>query len=115
LSNRSVSFTEVWGEENIEEGTSKAFDCVGNRKDSDTLGLVLVNSVAGQKLGVTYIFDIRARVNSDHITMLDSQVMSDDTIHPSATIIELLIRKYDQNSVLTLLALNENSITSEEL
>jgi hypothetical protein len=39
LSDGSVGFAEVWGEENVEEGTSKTFDGIGDRKDSNTLGL----------------------------------------------------------------------------
>jgi hypothetical protein len=36
----SVGFAEVWGEENVEQGASKALDGVGNRKHSNSLGLI---------------------------------------------------------------------------
>jgi hypothetical protein len=39
LSDRSVGFAEIWGEENIEEGAGKPFDGIGDREDSNTLGL----------------------------------------------------------------------------
>jgi hypothetical protein len=39
LSNRSVGFAEVWGEEDVKEGASEAFNGIGDRKDCYTLGL----------------------------------------------------------------------------
>lgn len=41
----SVGFSEVWGEENVEEGTGETFDCVCNGKNGNALGL---------KKGVSY-------------------------------------------------------------
>jgi hypothetical protein len=39
LSDGSVSLTEVRGEENIKKGAGEAFDGIGNREDSNALGL----------------------------------------------------------------------------
>jgi hypothetical protein len=39
LSDRSVGFAEIWSKEDIEEGASKAFDCVGDREDSNAFSL----------------------------------------------------------------------------
>src|SRR5689334_8270260 len=63
----------------------------------------------------TYIFDIRARVDSDHIAVLDSEVVANDPIYASAAVIEVVISKNDQNGVFSLLALNKDCVTTEEL
>lgn len=64
---------------------------------------------------VTDVFDIRARVDGDHITVLDSQVVANDSVDASATIIEFLVSKNDEDGVLSLLASNQNGIASEKL
>ena len=63
----------------------------------------------------TYVFDVRARVDGDHITVLDSQVVANDTVYPCGAIVEVVICQYDQDCVLALLALNQDSVTTEEL
>lgn len=63
----------------------------------------------------TYIFDIGARVDGNDIAVLDTEVVSHNTVDASTSIIQLIIGQDDQNSVLPLLALHQNCITSEKL
>jgi hypothetical protein len=63
----------------------------------------------------TDIFDIGTRVDGDHVTMLDSQVVTNDSVDAGAAIIELIIGEDDEDSVLSLLASNEDGVTTEEL
>ena len=77
-------------------------------------------NVVSIELGVlakmnTYVFDVWARVDGDHITVLDSQVVANDTVYPCRAIVEVVICKHDQDCVLALLALNKYSVTTEEL
>ena len=61
----------------------------------------------------TYIFDIRARVDGNDVTVLDPQVVTDDSVDPDTTIIQLIICENDQDGVLSLLASHENGIAAE--
>ena len=54
-------------------------------------------------------------MDGDDVAMLDSKVVSHDTVHTCATIIKLIICQNNQNGVLALLSLDENCITTEEL
>lgn len=63
----------------------------------------------------THVFDVRARVDGDDITVLDSQVVAHNTVQTAAAVIEVIVTEDDQNSVLSLLSANENCITTEEL
>ena len=63
----------------------------------------------------TYIFDIGARVHSDHVAVLDTKVVTHNTVDAGASIIEIVISQDNQHGVLALLALNENGITTEKL
>lgn len=63
----------------------------------------------------THIFDVRAWVDSDNVAMLDSQVVTNDTVEPSITIVEVIICKDNQDGILSLLASNEDSVTAEQL
>jgi hypothetical protein len=56
----------------------------------------------------------KARTESCHIQS-NAQVVSHGSVDPGAAIIELVIRKNDQDSVLSLLALHEHGVTTEEL
>lgn len=62
-----------------------------------------------------YIFDIWARVKSDHITVLDAEVVADHPVDAGASVIKLLIGKNNQNCVFPLLATNQDGIAAEEL
>ena len=66
-------------------------------------------------VGETDIFDIGARVDCNHVAMLDSQVMTNDSVDSSAAIIELLIGKDDQDGVLSLLTSHQDGVATEEL
>lgn len=66
-------------------------------------------------MGWTHIFDVGARVDGDHVAVLDTEVVSDDTVDASAAVIEIIIRQDNQNRVLALLALDKDGITAEEL
>jgi hypothetical protein len=54
-------------------------------------------------------------VDGDHITVLDSQVVTNNSVDASATVIELLVSEDDENGVLSLLASNQDGVASEEL
>lgn len=54
-------------------------------------------------------------MDGDHVTMLDSEVVANNSVDASAAIIELIIGKNDENSILSLLASNQDGVTSEEL
>jgi hypothetical protein len=63
----------------------------------------------------TDIFDIGTRVDGDHVTVLDSEVVANNSVDASATVIELIVGENDENGVLSLLASNQDGITSEKL
>jgi hypothetical protein len=63
----------------------------------------------------TYVFDVRARVDGDNITVLDTQVVANDTVYPRGAVIKIVVCKHDEDGVLPLLALDENCVTTEEL
>lgn len=63
----------------------------------------------------TYIFDIGTRVDGDHITMLDSEVVANNSVDASAAVIELIVGENNENGILSLLASNQDGVTSEEL
>lgn len=63
----------------------------------------------------TDIFDIGTRVDSNHVAVLDSQVVTNDSVDAGTAIIELIISKDDEDCVLSLLASDEDGVTTEEL
>lgn len=67
------------------------------------------------KDAATYVFDVRARVDGDNITVLDTQVVANDTVYPRRAIVEVVVGEHDKNCVLSLLALDEDCVTTEEL
>lgn len=54
-------------------------------------------------------------MHSDDVAVLDAEVVAHDTVDAGATVIQIIIGKDDQNSILALLALHQNCITPEEL
>jgi hypothetical protein len=54
-------------------------------------------------------------VDGDHVTVLDSQVVTNNSVDASATVIELLVSEDDENGVLSLLASNQDGVAAEEL
>jgi hypothetical protein len=63
----------------------------------------------------TYVFDVRARVDGDNITVLDSQVVANDTVYPRRAIVKIVVCEHNQDCILALLALDQDSVTAEEL
>jgi hypothetical protein len=47
--------------------------------------------------------------------MLDTKIVSNDTVHPGTSIIQVIIGEHDENSVLAFLAFDQNGVTTEEL
>jgi len=54
-------------------------------------------------------------VNSDDISMLYPEIVTDDTIHTCASIIKIVVGQNDQHSILSLLSLYEDCVTAEQL
>ena len=54
-------------------------------------------------------------MDGDNITVLDTQVVADDTVDAGAAIIEVVVGKDDQNGVLSLLATDQHGVATEEL
>lgn len=54
-------------------------------------------------------------MHGDNVAVLDAEVVAHDTVDADAPIIQIIIGKDDQNSVLPLLALHQNCVTPEEL
>ena len=54
-------------------------------------------------------------MNCNNVAMLNAEVMSNNTIHTRATIIEIIISEDDENGVLALLSADENGIATEQL
>lgn len=63
----------------------------------------------------THVFNVGARVDGDNVTVLDSEVVANDTVDACAAIVEVVVGKNDQDRVLALLALDKDSVTTEEL
>lgn len=68
----------------------------------------------GAALGA-YIFNIGACVDSDHITMLHSEIVSNDPVDSGTTIIEIVVGENDKNGVLPLLSTDEDCVATEQL
>lgn len=54
-------------------------------------------------------------MDRDDVAMLDAEVVSDHTVYASGTIIKIIVSQNDENSVLSLLSLDQDCVTSEEL
>jgi hypothetical protein len=64
---------------------------------------------------VTHVFDVRAGMNSDHVAVLDTQIVANHSVDAGTAIIELLIGEDDKDSVLALLASYKYCVSAEEL
>jgi hypothetical protein len=98
LSNRSIGFEEIRFEVDVKERTSESFHTVGDGEDGDALS----------------ILDIGTGVDGDDIAQTNAVVGSYNTVDTGHSVVEVIIGKNDQNGVLSLLALDENGITSEK-
>lgn len=54
-------------------------------------------------------------MNGDHISVLDTKIVANDTVDTSATIVELIVSEDDEDGILALLSLDQDSIATEEL
>jgi hypothetical protein len=117
LSDRSVGFAEIWSKEDIEEGASKAFDCVGDGEDSNAFSLKvrLASRMRAEWEVAADIFDVRTWVDGDNVAMLDAKIVSDNTVDARTTVIEIIVCKHDQDCIFSLLALDKHCVSAEEL
>ena len=51
----------------------------------------------------------------DHISVLDAEVVANNTVDAGASIIEVIISEDDKNGVLALLSLDQDGVATEEL
>lgn len=63
----------------------------------------------------TNIFDIGASVHRDDVAVLNTEVVSHNTVDASASVIKIIICQNDQDRILPLLALDQDCVTTEEL
>ncbi len=54
-------------------------------------------------------------MDRDDIAVLDAEVVANNAVQASATIIKIIVGKNDKNCVLSLLAPNENCVAAEKL
>ena len=67
------------------------------------------------EVSCAYIFDIWAGVDGDNVTVLDPQIVSDNSVQSGAAVIKIVVGENDQDCVLSLLASNQNCVATEEL
>jgi hypothetical protein len=118
LSDRPVSLAEVWSKENVEERAGNALDSVRNGENGNTLSLHLEvrHTPTRVRLVVdTHIFDVWARMDRDDIAVLHTQVVANNAVQTSAAVVQIIVGKNDQDSVLPLLSADEDRVTAEQL
>ena len=49
------------------------------------------------------------------VSVLHTEVMTDNTVHPSTSIIKIIIGQHNENRVLSLFALHKDGIAAEQL
>lgn len=54
-------------------------------------------------------------MDGHNIAVLDPEIVANDTVHSSTAVIQVIVGQDDQDGVFSLLALDEDSVTSEEL
>ena len=54
-------------------------------------------------------------MDRDDITVLDTKVVADHTVHAGRPIVKVVISKHDQDGVLAFLALDKHRVAAEEL
>lgn len=54
-------------------------------------------------------------MDGDNVAVLDPQVVANDTVYPRGAIIEIVVCEHDQDCVLSLLALDQDSVATEQL
>ena len=63
----------------------------------------------------TYIFDIWARQDRDHVTVLNTQVVAHNTVDSGTAFIQLLVGKDNEHGILSLLASYKDCVATEKL
>jgi hypothetical protein len=116
LADGSVCLAEVGGEEDVEKGAGDTLNCVGDGEDCNTLGLRWVLALKGdENARTTHVFDVGAGVDGNDVAVLDTEVVADNTVDAGLTILEIVVGENDQDGVLALLSLDQDSIATEEL
>lgn len=54
-------------------------------------------------------------MDGDNVAMLDTKIISDNTVDACTTVIEIIVCKHDQDRVFSLLALDKHCVSAEEL
>jgi hypothetical protein len=54
-------------------------------------------------------------VDRDYVTVLDAQVVADHAVDASASVVEVVVGQDDEDRVLSLLSLDQDGVSSEEL
>jgi hypothetical protein len=54
-------------------------------------------------------------VNGDNVAVLDTEVVADNTVDASLTILEIVVGENNQDGILALLSLDQNGVATEEL
>ena len=63
----------------------------------------------------TYVFEFWTWVDGDDVAMLDSKIVSDNTVDARTTVIEIIVCKHNQDCVFSLFALDKHCVSAEEL
>lgn len=66
----------------------------------------MVRKIRFMFVKVTHVFDVWTWVHRDNITMLDSKVVTDDSVHTRTSVIKIIVSQHDQDRVLSLFALD---------
>jgi hypothetical protein len=61
----------------------------------------------------THVFDVRAGVNGNNVAVLDTKVVADNTVDAGLTIFKIVVCENDQDGILALLSLDQNSVATE--
>lgn len=62
-----------------------------------------------------HVFDVGTGVDGDNVTVLDAEVVADNAVDTGLTVFKIVVGEDDQNGVLALLSLDQDSIATEEL
>ena len=97
--NGSISFEEVRLEEDVKQVSGQPFNSV----------------VYGQNVDPLAVLDIGAGSYRNDIAQSDSQVVADHSIHANLFIRDRIVGQHNADSLLPLLAFENDSITFEQL
>lgn len=63
----------------------------------------------------SYIFDIGARMNGNRVAVLNTEIMSHDTVNAGTPVIQVIICKNNQNGILAHFTPDQDRVASEKL